>query len=228
MSHPRVSFAAVPLPARAAAAADPVPLGGNRTLHYRVGKRLLDVAGAAALLVLLSPLMGAVLLLLAATTRGRPIFAQERLGAGGRPFRLYKFRTMTPGAEKLRHLVANELTWPAFKSRTDPRVTRIGHWLRRTSIDELPQLVNTLAGQMALVGPRPLACALSDMEPWQRDRLSVKPGLTCLWQVSGRSTIGFDEWARMDLWYVANQSLWTDLKLLARTPWAVLGGRGAY
>jgi len=202
---------------------------GNRSAWYRGVKRALDVLGAAILLLLFSPIMLTTYLVLWLTTRGRPIFRQERLGLAGRPFTMYKFRTMHPDAIRRQHLVENEQEGPVFKNRRDPRVTRIGRLLRSTSIDEMPQLVNVLLGQMSLVGPRPpLKAEVARYEPWQRRRLTVKPGLTCLWQVSGRSEIGFEQWVRMDLWYVRNQGLWTDLALLTRTPWSVLSRRGAY
>lgn len=202
---------------------------GNRRPSYLAAKRALDVLGAAALLSLFSPIMLTTYLVLWITTRGRPIFRQERLGLGGRPFTLYKFRTMHPNAIERQHAVENEQEGPVFKNRRDPRITRLGRFLRSTSIDEMPQLVNVLLGQMSLVGPRPpLKTEVARYKPWQRRRLTVKPGLTCLWQVSGRSEIGFEQWVRMDLWYVSNQGLWTDLGLLARTPWSVLSRRGAY
>ena len=142
---------------------------------------------------------------------------------------MIKFRTMRLDADKLQHVVKNEKDGPIFKNRRDPRITRIGRLLRSTSIDEMPQLFNVLSGSMSLVGPRPpVAKEVVQYQPWQRRRLSVQPGLTCLWQVSGRSEIGFEEWVRMDLWYVRNQSFLTDLKLLARTPVSVVSGRGAY
>jgi len=206
-----------------------VPAEGNGSLWYFRTKRALDVAGATALLVALSPVMLVTWVVLMATTRGKPIYRQERLGYRGRPFTLYKFRTMVPDATKVQHRVENEKDGPIFKNRRDPRVTRIGRFLRSTSIDEFPQLLNVLAGQMALVGPRPpLAREVAQYEPWQRRRLSVKPGLTCLWQVSGRSEVGFVDWVRMDLWYVRNQNLLVDLKLLSKTPVSVLSRRGAY
>jgi lipopolysaccharide/colanic/teichoic acid biosynthesis glycosyltransferase len=163
------------------------------------------------------------------TTKGRPFFCQERVGLCGRTFLLYKFRTMVLNADKLQHLVENEQDGPIFKNRIDPRITRIGRFLRSSSIDELPQLLNVLLGQMSLVGPRPpLAFEVAEYEPWQRQRLSVKPGLTCVWQVSGRSEIGFEEWMHMDAWYVQHQNLLLDLKLLLKTPWVVLSRRGAF
>lgn len=206
-----------------------MPAAGNLAPWYLGAKRGLDIVGALALAILLLPVMLVAFLVLLVTTRGRPIFSQVRLGWRGRPFTMYKFRTMAPDAAQRQHEVANEKDGPIFKNRSDPRVTRIGRFLRAFSIDEMPQLLNVLLGQMSLVGPRPpLAAEVAEYEPWQHGRLAVKPGLTCLWQVSGRSEIGFDDWVRMDLWYIRNQSLPTDLSLLIRTPVSVLSARGAY
>ncbi len=202
---------------------------GNLRSSYRLTKRSIDILGSVALLLLLSPLLLTVFVILLFTTRGRPLIRQQRVGYLGRRFGMYKFRSMRLDADKLQHLVQNEHQGPIFKNRRDPRVTRIGRILRRTSIDELPQLFNVLAGQMSLVGPRPpLASEVAQYKPWQRRRLAVQPGLTCLWQVSGRSEIGFEDWVRLDIWYLRNQSLATDLKLLARTPLSVVSCRGAY
>jgi lipopolysaccharide/colanic/teichoic acid biosynthesis glycosyltransferase len=202
---------------------------GNRSRGYLVAKRIFDVAGAIVILVLVSPVSLATLLMLTVTTRGRPIFSQERLGFLGRPFRLYKFRTMILDAERLRVLVKNEQEGPVFKNRSDPRITRLGRFLRKTSIDELPQLINVLRGEMSLIGPRPpLSQEVLQYTPLQRKRLAVRPGLTCLWQVSGRNEIGFARWMQMDLWYVKHQNLLTDFALLLRTPWAVISRRGAH
>jgi lipopolysaccharide/colanic/teichoic acid biosynthesis glycosyltransferase len=202
---------------------------GNFEWSYRVAKRTLDIAGAVFFLILFSPLLVGVFVVLGFTTRGRPLIRQERIGHLGRRFPMYKFRTMRLDAEKLQHLVRNEHNGPIFKNRHDPRITRIGRILRRTSIDEMPQLVSVLVGHMSLVGPRPpLAKEVAQYKPWHRRRLAIKPGLTCLWQISGRSEIGFDQWVRMDIWYAQNQSLATDLKLLVRTPMSVLSCRGAY
>jgi lipopolysaccharide/colanic/teichoic acid biosynthesis glycosyltransferase len=163
------------------------------------------------------------------TTKGQPIFAQERLGLCGRRFRMFKFRTMVVDAGKLQHLVVNEASGPVFKNRRDPRITKVGGFLRSTSIDELPQLFNVIMGPMSLVGPRPpVPAEVAKYQPWQLQRLAVKPGLTCLWQVSGRCEIGFDDWVRMDIWYLRNQNLQTDLRLLCKTPLSVLSRRGAY
>ncbi|MCR4414422.1 MAG: sugar transferase, partial [Thermoguttaceae bacterium] len=202
---------------------------GNPSAAYRCAKRLVDIVGAIALLAVLWPVLLATYVALWVTTRGKPVFRQVRLGLGGRPFMLYKFRTMTLDAASRQHEVVNEKDGPIFKNRRDPRITRLGRILRKTSIDEMPQLFNVLKGDMSLVGPRPpVPAEVARYRPWQRRRLSVKPGLTCLWQVSGRSEVGFEDWVRMDLWYVRHQSLAVDMKLLAKTPWVVLTGRGAY
>jgi lipopolysaccharide/colanic/teichoic acid biosynthesis glycosyltransferase len=142
---------------------------------------------------------------------------------------MYKFRSMRLDAQAQQHLVSNEMEGPVFKNRSDPRITRIGRLLRTTSIDELPQLWNVLRGEMSLVGPRPLPVyEMAKCDARQMQRLAVKPGLTCKWQVSGRNDIGFDEWIEMDLWYVEHQGMGTDLALLLKTPWCVLTRRGAY
>lgn len=202
---------------------------GNRSLAYRTIKRLFDIVGALGLLVLLSPILLVTLVALTITTKGRPLFCQRRVGFQGRLFPILKFRTMRLDATKIQHTIRNEQDGPIFKNRRDPRITRIGRLLRKTSIDEMPQLLNVLAGHMSLVGPRPpIAEEVAKYELWQRRRLSVQPGLTCLWQVSGRSDIGFEDWVRMDIWYVQNQRFWTDLTLLLKTPLSVITCRGAY
>jgi len=202
---------------------------GNLSRRYQVAKRVFDVVGAVGLLVLFAPVLLVTLLVLLVTTWGRPIFVQLRVGHCGRRFRMYKFRTMSLDAEGRKHLVENEQAGPVFKNRRDPRITRVGRFLRTTSIDEMPQLLNVLRGDMSLVGPRPpVAEEVARYEPWQLRRLAVKPGLTCLWQVSGRNEIGFDRWVDMDLWYLKHQNLITDLILLLRTPASVLSRRGAY
>jgi len=202
---------------------------GNREIRYRVLKRLLDILGASLLIVALAPLLLTVLAVLLVTTRGKPFYSQERVGYCGRRFRMWKFRSMRLDADKLQHLVKNEADGPIFKNRCDPRITRIGRIIRATSIDELPQLFNVLLGHMSLVGPRPmLAKEVAQQKTWQRRRFAVMPGLTCLWQISGRSEVSFENWMRMDLWYLSHQNLWTDLKLLVKTPLKVVTGKGAY
>ena len=203
--------------------------GGNRSVGYQRIKRAMDIAGSLVLIVLFAPLMLAALIVLTITTKGRPLYSQVRVGYLGQRIRIWKFRTMCLDADKIQAKIENEKDGPIFKNRRDPRITKIGRWLRKTSIDEMPQLFSILIGDMALVGPRPpVIPEVAQYEPWQRQRLSVQPGLTCLWQVSGRSEIGFEQWVRMDLWYVRNQNLWTDLWLLFKTPLTVITGKGAY
>jgi exopolysaccharide biosynthesis polyprenyl glycosylphosphotransferase len=194
-------------------------------------KRMIDIAGSFALFVALSPLFLVLFAILPLTSKGGALFRQQRVGMNGRRFTLYKFRTMVAGAELQRtELEAkNELDGPAFKMRSDPRVTWMGRILRKTSLDELPQLWNVLKGDMSLVGPRPLPdYEVEKFQPWQRRRMSMRPGITCLWQIGGRNTLGFDEWMRLDLEYIDRWSLWLDFSILARTIPAVVRGRGAY
>ncbi len=195
-------------------------------------KRILDVLVASLLLVILSPFLLLVGLLVRLTSRGPAIFRQERAGRNGRVFTLFKFRTMAEGAEQERAGLEskNEMEGPVFKIRNDPRVTGLGKFLRKTSIDEIPQLWNVVKGDMSLVGPRPLPIyEVEKFEAWQRRRMSMRPGITCLWQVSGRSRVtSFSEWMKLDLEYVDQWSLSLDLKILLRTIPAVLGTRGAY
>ncbi len=191
---------------------------------------LMDFGLAGALLVACAPLLAAIACAVKLTSRGPVFFKQTRCGLHGREFLMWKFRTMVPEAESMRRDLAgrNEMSGPVFKIREDPRVTPLGRFLRRTSLDELPQLLNVLAGDMSLVGPRPpLPEEVEHYAPWQRRRLSVKPGLTCIWQTSGRNDVGFEEWMRMDLDYIDNWSLTLDLKLLARTLPAILRRTGA-
>jgi exopolysaccharide biosynthesis polyprenyl glycosylphosphotransferase len=198
---------------------------------YEASKRILDIVVASAGLIVAAPLMLLVAILTKLSSEGPVIFAQERSGKDGTPFLIYKFRSMAVHSEAVRLALAdhNELAGPVFKIREDPRVTALGRLLRKYSLDELPQLFNVLRGEMSLVGPRPpLPVEVAQYEPWQRGRLAVKPGLTCIWQVSGRSHIHFEEWVRLDLQYIRQRSLWLDLKLLLLTIPAVITGRGAY
>jgi len=194
-------------------------------------KRVLDVMLAVPLLLLLFPLLLCVAVAVKITSPGPVFFLQDRIGLNKRRFKIWKFRTMVSDAEKLMPALEgqNEAVGPVFKIKRDPRITPLGRWLRRTSIDELPQLFNVLKGDMSLVGPRPLQ--LRDFngfnEDWQRRRFSIKPGMTCLWQVNGRSGISFDQWMLLDLQYMDEWSLWLDLKILAKTVPAVLKGAGA-
>jgi lipopolysaccharide/colanic/teichoic acid biosynthesis glycosyltransferase len=194
-------------------------------------KRLLDVVLASLGLVATLPIWLVIVVAIKLDSPGPAIFVQDRVGIHGRRFRFYKFRSMYADAEqRLAELAAsNEVSGPVFKMRLDPRVTRVGQLLRRTSLDELPQLLNILSGEMSLVGPRPpLPKEVAQYRPSDLVRLSVKPGLTCLWQISGRSTVGFDEWMEFDREYVRRMSLQLDLSILMRTVWAVLSCKGAF
>ncbi len=195
-----------------------------------VGKRIFDLVVSASVLVLLSPLFLGLALAIKLDSRGPVFFRQRRVGLNGRDFWLYKFRSMCHDAEaKLAHVrKRNEMDGPVFKMRADPRVTRVGRFLRKTSLDEFPQFWNVLKGEMSVVGPRPpIRSEVKLYKRWQRRRLSVKPGITCTWQVSGRNEIDFAQWMELDLHYIDNWSLWHDLKIVLRTIPAVLLGKGA-
>ena len=193
-------------------------------------KRAMDVLGAAAGLVAFAPVFALAAAAIKVTDPGPVFFCQRRAGLGGRPFRIVKFRTMCVNAEAQKQALRarSEQDGPAFKIKHDPRITRVGHLLRKTSLDELPQLWNVLRGDMSLVGPRPLPIdEQGGAERWQQTRLDVTPGLTCVWQVKGRSTVTFDEWVRMDVGYIRHRTIWHDVKILAQTVPAVLLRRGA-
>lgn len=208
-------------------------LGLRRTPSSEValaGKRLLDICGAGFGLLLAAPVMIVTAILIKVSSPGPIFFKQTRAGRNGRTFKMLKFRSMVVDAEaqktKLMHL--NEMSGPVFKISRDPRVTKIGAFIRRTSVDELPQLFNIFMGDMSLVGPRPpLPSEVEQYKPWQRRRLSVKPGLTGLWQVSGRNNVDFEEWMALDLRYIDDWSLWLDIKIILRTVPAVVLKTGA-
>jgi exopolysaccharide biosynthesis polyprenyl glycosylphosphotransferase len=193
-------------------------------------KRAIDILVSCTALLVLSPLLLLIALLVKATSRGPILFKQERVGQYGRTFNMLKFRSMVSNAEalKARLLAQNEQGGPVFKMKRDPRVTPVGRFIRKYSIDELPQLINVLRGEMSLVGPRPpIPSEVARYEAWQRRRLSVRPGLTCVWQVSGRNRISFEDWMYLDMQYIDHWSLARDLELIARTVPVVLTGRGA-
>jgi lipopolysaccharide/colanic/teichoic acid biosynthesis glycosyltransferase len=192
-------------------------------------KRSIDVAGATVGLALSIPLLLVIAIAVKLTSRGPVFYSQEREGLGGRRFRIYKVRTMRLNADRLQAELRShsEQDGPAFKMRNDPRTTWIGRWLRKTSLDELPQFWNVIRGEMSLVGPRPLpTCESLECASWQRQRLMVLPGMTCIWQVRGRSAVSFDQWMRMDLEYVRRRSLAFDAHLLLSTAPAIVFQRG--
>ena len=194
-------------------------------------KRLLDVSVAGLVLVLTLPLWLLIAIVIKLDSPGPAIFVQHRVGLRGRRFRFYKFRSMTNDADRLKRDLQhrNEVDGPVFKIRVDPRLTRVGRLLRQTSLDELPQLINVLRGEMSLVGPRPpVPEEVAQYRPSDMVRLAVKPGLTCWWQVRGRSTVDFDTWMAYDREYVYGLSFLVDLAILLRTAWAVLSCRGAF
>lgn len=198
---------------------------------YWKRKRVFDFAASLLLLALSAPLLLLLAVLICLDDpRGGPIFRQTRLGLGGRRFTMYKFRTMAVDAEQRRAELAalNEMDGPVFKIREDPRVTRIGKFLRRSSLDELPQLFNVLRGDMSIIGPRPpLPCEAAEYTDYQSLRLIVKPGLTGLWQVrTDRNAVSFAEWVEDDMEYILNASLWGDVKLMLKTPFVMLRGEG--
>jgi exopolysaccharide biosynthesis polyprenyl glycosylphosphotransferase len=208
-------------------------------LHYQsVGfkptqmaiKRMFDIVSSALALWALLPLLLTVAALIKLTSKGPVLFKQVRVGLNGRPFHMLKFRTMVQNAEALKATLAaqNEMDGPVFKMKHDPRITSIGRFLRKFSIDELPQLVNVLRGDMSVVGPRPpVPNEVAKYEAWQRRRLSVRPGLTCIWQVSGRNQISFEQWMYMDMQYIDHWSFTKDLQLILKTVPVVLTGHGA-
>ncbi len=207
-----------------------VTLFREQMLGQLLLKRMVDIVLSLVGLIVLSPLLLAVALAIRLTSPGPVLFAQQRVGMNKRLFKLYKFRSMYVDAEarrrELEHL--NEMDGPVFKIKNDPRVTPVGRFIRKTSIDELPQLLNVLRGQMSLVGPRPPLLSEVDQYDWlYRRRLSIKPGITCLWQISGRNEVTFKQWMEMDKAYIDNWSLWLDLKILVKTIPAVLLSRGA-
>ena len=198
---------------------------------YRVLKRSTDIVITVLLFILFLPIIPVVTVLIKLDSRGPILFKQKRVGKNGKEFDFFKFRSMVQGAENvinaLRPLSAAD--GPIFKLKDDPRVTPVGRFLRRSSLDELPQLINVLKGDMSIVGPRPnLPSEVAHYQPWQRRRLNVTPGITCLWQIAGRSHIGFNEWMRLDLEYIQKRSYATDLKIMVKTLPAVIARKGAY
>ncbi|MFQ5737392.1 MAG: sugar transferase [Acidobacteriota bacterium] len=196
---------------------------------YQRLKRGLDLGLALAALPLVLPVLGVCCFAIKLDSPGPVFFAQRRTGKGGRRFKMYKLRTMVTNAEELKkkYLHLNQLSYPDFKIPNDPRITRVGRVMRKTSLDELPQIFNVIRGEMSLVGPRPTSFAARCYSLWHTARLEVKPGLTGLWQISGRSELGFDERLRLDIAYVRNRSLSLDVAILVRTIYGIIVGKGA-
>lgn len=217
-------------------------MGDVQAKGRRLAKRAFDTAVASLLLVVLSPLLLLISLLIRLDSRGPALYRQERIGENGRPFTMLKFRSMAQGADTgvheayvtdliRRNVSPGQAEGPGrgvLKRQQDPRVTRMGRIIRKASLDELPQLFNVLRGEMSLVGPRPaLAYEVAVYKDWHRRRLASIPGITGLWQVVGRNQVSFDDMVRLDIEYIERQSLWYDITILLRTPWAMLTGRGA-
>jgi lipopolysaccharide/colanic/teichoic acid biosynthesis glycosyltransferase len=201
------------------------------TLAYVTGKRLFDLAVGFLVFVLVIPIVPLIALMIKLDSPGPVFYRQDRIGRRGRPFRFYKFRSMYREADRRRAELEgrNEQEGPVFKMKADPRITPVGQFLRRSSMDEIPQIINVLRGEMSIVGPRPpLPVEVARYQPWHRRRLDVKPGITCLWQIAGRSQIGFDEWMRLDVEYLHTRSLRTDVTIFLKTLPAVMARRGAY
>lgn len=198
---------------------------------FKIGKRCFDVLGALIGLIVLAPVFLIITLAIRIEDGGCAFYSQDRNGLNGKVFRIYKFRSMCINAEQIHQslLEKNELDGPAFKLKNDPRITKVGRFIRRTSLDELPQFINILKGEMSFVGPRPLPTYETEQcNDYQKQRMLVKPGLTCYWQCSGRNNISFDEWIELDLKYIKEASLWVDFKIMCKTVVSVISGNGAY
>lgn len=198
---------------------------------YMFCKRAMDIIGSLAGLILLSPLLLIIAIAIKIEDpKGSIFFAQQRCGKDNKLFPMYKFRSMVSNAEELLEelMEHNEMDGPVFKIKDDPRITKVGKFIRKTSVDELPQLFNILRGDMSIVGPRPaIPHEVAEYNDYHKQRLLVKPGLTCIWQVSGRNSIGFDEWMEMDLEYITTRNLWMDIKLIFKTVGVLFGDENA-
>lgn len=198
---------------------------------YKFCKRGIDVIVAGVGLILLSPIITIVACAIKLTSKGPIFFLQKRVGKNGELFNMYKFRSMVVNAEELKEKLKhkNEMSGPMFKMKDDPRVTKVGKFIRKTSLDELPQLWNVLKGDMSLVGPRPsLPKEVEQFDSWMFKRLTVRPGLTCYWQVSGRNNIDFEDWMKLDVKYVEERNLWIDIKLIFKTVGVLFGDKNAH
>jgi lipopolysaccharide/colanic/teichoic acid biosynthesis glycosyltransferase len=196
---------------------------------YELVKRAIDIVASAVALPFVLALLAVLAVAVRLDSPGAAFFSQPRTGRGGKRFRMYKLRTMVHNAEELKqkYMHLNELQYPDFKIANDPRMTRVGRFLRKTSLDELPQVLNVLRGDMTLVGPRPTSFSSDTYRLWHTARLQLKPGMTGLWQVSGRNELDFDDRVRLDVAYIRNRCLWLDIQILLRTGLCVFNGRGA-
>ncbi|WP_066890469.1 sugar transferase [Clostridium nigeriense] len=202
-----------------------------KKIVYSIFKRTMDIVGSIIGIILLSPVFLIVAILIKLDSKGKVLFSQRRVGLNGKEFEIYKFRSMVEDAEELKKLLKdkNEMSGPMFKIKQDPRITKVGKFIRKTSIDELPQLLNVLKGEMSLVGPRPsLPNEVKNFEPWMLKRLEVKPGLTCYWQISGRNNINFNEWMELDIKYVNEGNILLDIRLIFKTIFLLFGDNNAY
>ena len=203
----------------------------KKSLFYEISKRFIDIIGSILGIIILSPVLIIVgIMIKIDDSKGSIVFSQERIGLKGKVFKMYKLRSMVHNAEELKKELSkkNEMSGPMFKMKDDPRVTKIGKFIRKTSIDELPQLFNVLKGDMSLVGPRPsLPKEVIEFDDWMMERLDVRPGLTCIWQVSGRNNIDFEEWMKLDIKYVRERNLIVDIKLIWKTVGVLFGDKNA-
>lgn len=203
----------------------------NSNRIYLFFKRTIDIFGSSFGLIILSPVLLIVAIAIKVEdSKGSVLFSQKRVGQYGKEFNMYKFRSMVSNAEelKVKLMAQNEMSGPMFKMKHDPRITKVGKFIRKTSIDELPQLINILKGEMSLVGPRPsLPKEVAKFEPWMLERLEVKPGLTCYWQVMGRNDIDFEDWMKLDIKYVHDRNFWLDIKLIFKTFFVLFGDESA-
>ncbi len=202
--------------------------GGKGYLFF---KRFFDIILSLLGLICLSPVLIIVAIAIKLESEGPVLFSQDRVGKDGKTFKMYKMRSMVSNAEELKEklLKQNEMSGPMFKMKDDPRITKVGKFIRKTSIDEIPQLINIIKGDMSLVGPRPsLPKEVAEFEPWMYERLVVKPGLTCYWQVMGRNNIDFEDWMKLDIKYVRERNLFLDMKLVIKTFFVLFGDKNAH
>ena len=208
-------------------------MNGNskaKSKAYLIAKRITDVLFSGIGLIILSPVFVIVAIAMKLDSKGPIFFKQDRVGKDEELFSMYKFRSMVVNAEELKKALENqnEMSGPMFKMKKDPRITRVGRFIRKTSIDELPQLVNVIKGDMSLVGPRPsLPKEVEQFEPWMKERLTVQPGITCFWQVMGRNSIPFEEWMKLDVKYVRERNYFLDIKLIFKTFFVLFGDDSA-